>query len=263
VKTESIQNGTQINGSATPLERLEKTLGQFSAVAHKAKKHGFRITSHSFYRPKANELMADLRKEAILLRNFSRSKGDAGGALIALADMVDELSLQEPADELVRRLDSIEFHIKSDLAAALEASSDHSNAQAPFMPEDLIPRSVYRKILDEANRCFDARCCNGCAAMLRRIIESLIIEAFESLEIEHKLKGDDGEYLELKALIGKATAEPKLKLSRNTKNALPNLKFLGDLSVHGRRHFVLAGDLERVRNDARTAIQELASYFKP
>ena len=47
--------------------------------------------------------------------------------------------------------------------------------------------------------------------MLRRLVESLIIEAFEAHKIESKIKDSTGEYLELKALIGKATADADLK----------------------------------------------------
>jgi hypothetical protein len=96
---------------------------------------------------------------------------------------------------------------------------------------------------------------------LRRLVESLIIEAFEAHKIEARIKDSTGEYLELKALIGKAAADADLKLTRNTKGALPNLKFLGDLSVHSRRHLIRGDDLKGVRNDARVAIEELASHF--
>jgi hypothetical protein len=97
--------------------------------------------------------------------------------------------------------------------------------------------------------------------MLRRLVESFIIEAFEAYGIEAKIKDGAGEYLELKALIGKAITEPALKLTRNTRNALPNLKFLGDLSVHARRNLVRNDDLKGVRNDARSAMEELASHL--
>jgi hypothetical protein len=156
----------------------------------------------------------------------------------------------------------IRFHVEAELAAALQLkASDPCPANVMFLPPEIVPLSVYRKILEEVNRCHSACCYNGCAALIRRLVESLIIEAFEAHGLEGNIRGAGGEYLDLKALIGKAIAEPKLRLSRNTKNALPNLKLLGDLSAHSRKHFTLAGDLEKWHSDARITLQELASHL--
>ena len=142
-----------------------------------------------------------------------------------------------------------------------ENSAGIAADETPFITPEILKPGVYRKVLEEANRCFSADCPNACAAMLRRLVESLIIEAFEAHAIEAKVKDTTGEYLELKALIGKAVAEQKLNLSRNTRTALPHLKFVGDLSVHSRRNLIRNGDLKGIRNDARAAIEELASHM--
>jgi len=68
----------------------------------------------------------------------------------------------------------------------------------------------------------------------------------------------DGDYLEFGALIGKAAAEPKLRLTRNTKRVLPDLKFFGDLGVHNRMALVRKDDLDRLHNQVRAGVEELA-----
>jgi hypothetical protein len=158
-------------------------------------------------------------------------------------------------------LEEIEFKIKSDLAAEFEQPSSKplSTPSAEFLPNDMIEEKhfVPKKLLWEVNRCHDAACYNACAALLRRLIENLIIGAYERHGIADRIK-KDGDYIEFGALIGKAAAEPVLKLGRETKRVLPELKFYGDLGAHGRMSVVRYGDLERLHNQTRIAVDELA-----
>lgn len=59
-------------------------------------------------------------------------------------------------------------------------------------------------------------------------------------------------------LIGKAVAEGKLRLTKNTKRVLPTLKFLGDLGAHNRMALVRKDDLDRVHEGIRSGVEELA-----
>jgi hypothetical protein len=145
------------------------------------------------------------------------------------------------------------------VAAALDYYRELVSRPTPFLPADLIEdrHGVLRKILWEANRCYDAACYNACATMMRRLVESLLIGAFEGRQIAEAIKVT-GDYLEFGALLGKAVAEPALKLSRNTKRLLPALKFLGDLAAHNRMALVRKDDLDRHHEALRSGIEELA-----
>ena len=96
--------------------------------------------------------------------------------------------------------------------------------------------------------------------MMRRLLEICIIEAFEKKRIAHKIKGADGNYFQLSALVDLACTEEALPLSRNTKRALPKLKEIGHLSAHGRTFFARPDDLERVQFDFRVAFEELLHH---
>ena len=93
--------------------------------------------------------------------------------------------------------------------------------------------------------------------MVRRLTESLIVEAFEHHNIEDKIK-KDGNYFDFSGLIGMAIAEQKLGLTRNTKRVLPDLKFFGDLGVHNRKALVRKDDLDKLHQAIRSAVEELA-----
>ncbi|HTZ95484.1 MAG TPA: DUF4145 domain-containing protein [Terriglobales bacterium] len=234
------------------------------SYAKTAAKHGFKLDTHSYYVGKARESVTKLRHDYLLMKSrYPRDPfPDIAKQLDAIEEPVSriEQGLHLPPDDLLDAIEQVALRVGSDLRVAIQTKSDNQ-LNEPFITPEILPLGVYRKVLDEANRCFAQGCPNACAAMLRRLVESLIIEAFESKAIEERIKDSSGEYLELKALIGKATSEPALKLTRNTRNALPHLKFLGDMSVHARRNLVRPDDLRGVRNDARVAIEELASHL--
>lgn len=239
-------------------------IGDFGRALRAAIKNRYNLGTHRTYAPRARAALANLRKNFLLLK---RDYPDARFPRVAfqitaiepLVSKVIELFPSEPR-EMLRLLQELQFKVDSDLAAELDApEATPSLAPAvPFLPNDLVPdrHGVLQKILWEANRCYDAACYNACAAMMRRLIENLIIEAFERLGVGDRIR-QSGEYLEFGALIGKAAAEPMLRLTRNTKRVLPDLKFLGDLGVHNRMALVRKDDLNRIHNALRGGVEEL------
>jgi len=93
--------------------------------------------------------------------------------------------------------------------------------------------------------------------MIRRLLETLIIEAFEHHRIESRIKTSAGDYLRLEELVNKALSCTAWTLGRNTKRALPRLKSAGDLSAHSRRYIAHRSDIDRMHSDLRVAAQEL------
>jgi hypothetical protein len=252
------------SGVLGPLQGFIAALAELEKAAKMARKHRLALVAENHYALKARTALGYLRRDLTVLRaEFSSGRNiDVSKQIDILADLAKDLSLEKGPIGILKSVADIRFHVESEVAAALHLMINNDVPHgAKFLPSEIVPQSIYRKILDEINRCYAVSCYNGCAALMRRLIESLIIEAFETYGLEGNIKSPGGEYLELKALIGKAIAEPRLKLSRNTKNSLPNLKLLGDLSVHGRKHFTLAGDLEKWHSDARIALQELASHL--
>ena len=98
---------------------------------------------------------------------------------------------------------------------------------------------------------------DACAVMMRKLIETLIIEVFEGHGIAAKIQTPARDFLQLDGLIGKVTGEPTWNLSRTTKRALSDVKQLGDNSAHGRRFAAHRGDIDDLRLGFRAAVQEL------
>jgi hypothetical protein len=119
-------------------------------------------------------------------------------------------------------------------------------------------RAYIERIVFQINGCYEHGWFDGCAVMMRRMLETLIIECFESHGIDEKIKNPvTGDFLYLAELISRALAEPSWNLARNTKRALPKLKNIGDQSAHSRRYVAHREDIDGLASDFRSVCQEL------
>ena len=118
-------------------------------------------------------------------------------------------------------------------------------------------RGYLERICFQVNGCFEQGWFDGCAVMMRRLVETLLIEAFEHHKIDSKVKHPTtGDFLHLRDLIDRALQEPSWNLTRVTKTALPRLKSLGDQSAHSRRYNARREDIDRVSNEFRVCCEE-------
>ena len=98
---------------------------------------------------------------------------------------------------------------------------------------------------------------DACAVMIRRLIETLIIETFEKHGVAENIKGASGDYMFLRDLITATLKETAWSPSRNLKAALPKLKDIGDKSAHNRFFIAKRGDIQPLIGDIRLVVQEL------
>ena len=141
-------------------------------------------------------------------------------------------------------------------------SSPYENG-APAYSHNVIPVSLTRgtrgyieRIANQVNGCYEKGWYDSCAVMIRRLLETLIIEAFEHNKLSASIKNTQGDFLYLNDLIGRALSEDSWNLSRNTKSALKKLKSVGDKSAHSRRFNARKWDIDKVVDDLRTASEE-------
>jgi hypothetical protein len=126
----------------------------------------------------------------------------------------------------------------------------------------LVTRSYLEKVAHQINGCYDNGWYDACSVMLRRFIETLIIEVFEAHNISDKIKNGDGDFYYLSDLITKMMGEQSWNLTRNTKRSLPKLKDLGDKSAHNRRFNALRNDIDILIPDIRVVTQEFLVLAK-
>lgn len=118
-------------------------------------------------------------------------------------------------------------------------------------------RDYIEKIANQINGTYSNGWFDACAVMIRRLMETLIIESFEKHGISSRIKNSQGDFFYLRDLITKTLSEESWNLSRNCKAALPRLKDVGDKSAHSRRFVAQRGDIVRLLDDIRIVVQEL------
>lgn len=167
----------------------------------------------------------------------SNERGRAGGQILT-----DFKTLILPA------LDTRKVHLASDALFPLEIVKDS--------------RTYIVKIAEQAAGCYDLGYYDASAVMLRRLLETLIIECFEAHGISSNIKNSEGNLLFLEDLITKFLEQDggKWNVGRNTKRALPNLKRVGDQSAHSRFFIAKKPDIDKMKDDVRTAIEELVHH---
>jgi hypothetical protein len=129
----------------------------------------------------------------------------------------------------------------------------------PVIPFEIVrsTKGYLEKIVHQINGTYGSGWYDACAVMIRRLIETLIIETFEKHKIANNIKGPSGDFLYLSDLINKALNESTWNLSRNSRQSLPKLKDIGDKSAHSRRFNAVRNDIDKAIPDLRVAVQEL------
>jgi hypothetical protein len=121
-------------------------------------------------------------------------------------------------------------------------------------------RGYIEDVCKQLNGCFHASYYDAASVMLRRLVETLIIEAYEYLNRKAEIQDTDGNYFMLKNLVDRAngkTPHTGINLGRDAKKTLEDVKALGDKSAHNRRFIAHAPDLINIQAGVRTTVQEL------
>ena len=115
-------------------------------------------------------------------------------------------------------------------------------------------RGYIECIVKQINGTYEKGWYDSCAVMIRRLLETLIIEAFEHHKRVTAIQNPAGDFFYLRDLIQATLAESAWNLGRNVKSALPRLKDIGDKSAHSRRYVAHRNWYQRKIVCNRTAI---------
>ena len=237
---------------ASPDIQLQRLVEKAIDVAKKARRNRASLSGLNFYADK----LAKLKTDAFV--SFQQLNDPSVGDISAMAEMVQ---LVFAADTDYKRRVEAERNLLHELKTKKWQSI---SANSVSEDEGLFPLSLIAKtrrgylmtVGRQMNGCFASGWYDAAAVMMRRLLETSIIEAFEAHHIDAKIKNAQGEFLQLSDLVGAAVAETSWNLSRNTKKALPNLRDVGHISAHSRRYTAQKGDISKVSQDARIAIEE-------
>lgn len=213
------------------------------------------------------------QKAIVILWNEAQ-RGSLGLTVYGLSKKMTDLRVGNPnrarlAKDLRKAPEIItigeRFHIKAGLSSRVRQliggaeDTPTVDLSSAYIPEEIWrgTRGYIEKVALQMCGCWEQRFYDATAVMLRRLAETLIIEAYEKLTREREVLDQDGNYLMLGSLVDRCSSQNGIGLGREAKVALKEIKEHGDRSAHNRRINAVRPELERIRGGARTAVEEL------
>lgn len=123
-----------------------------------------------------------------------------------------------------------------------------------------INRTNINKLVDQINHCYEHNCYDACAVLMRKLFETVLILAYENLQIASEIKDSTGNYYMLESISGNAKNNLKLNLSREPKKSLDRIRDVGNYSAHNIYYNATKKDIDDVSNLYRLVMEEL--YYK-
>ena len=121
-------------------------------------------------------------------------------------------------------------------------------------------RRYIEAVCKQLNGCFRSAYYDAASVMLRRLLETLIIEAYEHLKRQNEIQDGGANYLMLRDLVERACGEKGhagLSLGRDSKTTLKEVRDVGNWSAHARRYNAYAADLTKIQAGVRMTVQDL------
>ena len=122
---------------------------------------------------------------------------------------------------------------------------------------DKMPPYIVR-LVPQINGSYEHEWYEGAAMVLRRLMETLIIELYSRRGWSQDVQ-DPGtnEFVPLKALIGKLNGDARLHMQRRTIDGLNKVKEVGDTAAHDFRIRIRKSDLDKIQSAVRLTCERL------
>jgi hypothetical protein len=124
---------------------------------------------------------------------------------------------------------------------AMEARFPHLSEKSQDVVEagTILPEVDYQKtrgyietLAKQINASYEHNIFDGCAVLMRRLVEVLLVLSYRHLKIESAIQDAKGNFHMLDGIINDAKTNSTLALSRNTKSNLETFRQLGNFSAH-------------------------------
>jgi Domain of unknown function (DUF4145) len=233
----SVENtdGSKPNPDHSPQDALVECAQSALTVAKTARKNGKPLNGANFYASKMTKLQADA---ALALKRFPTVDSAKHAKLAALVGSILSKECVSSTDRC-KATDELQFLLRTEWTN-VKADNGHVEQKGVF-PLSLIEKTGRKYLVTvcrQINGCYASGWYDACAVMMRRLLETSIIMAFESRKIDNKVKEPGtGDFFQLTRLIDTALAEPSWNLPRTVRKKLPELRDLGHRSAHN-RYFV-------------------------
>lgn len=158
------------------------------------------------------------------------------------------------------------YRLEGSYSLLLEKTIDTEFVPVPT--DNLFPLSIFEntrgylvEFAGEASCSYDFSLYNSCFFMLRKLLETLIIELFERHGLESQIKNGNGGYFFLSDLISRMVGEKSWHLTKIVREDILKVKKLADSSVHSKRFSARKTDIDNLKTEIRIILQELVNLI--
>jgi hypothetical protein len=160
--------------------------------------------------------------------------------------------------ELRRHIDML---VVSEIEPAVKAAK---SLGSEFIPLEIVngTRGYLVNVTKQVNGCFQTDYCfDACGVMLRRLLETLIIEVFEKKGLQDRILDPRGNYLMFTDLVAKLINSPETPVGRTTKKELPVIANVLNNCAHNRTFNISKTQLVSFQATLIISIQELIALW--
>ncbi|MEZ4677139.1 MAG: DUF4145 domain-containing protein [Caldilineaceae bacterium] len=234
---------------------------EICSVTKTAFKNKKSLSGSNFYGNKFHDLLVEISRLEIGIRKLIVASGLENCEEEKFSPYLN--TLKSPATPSAKKTDSLKqlrLFFKSELLPRLEGlKANHVPESEQVLPMTVVQntRGYIERIALQANGCYEHQWYDACAVMIRRLVETLIIQLYEAKGKAPEIQDKDGNFSMLNVLVNKITTDTSWNLGRETKAALPLLKSVGDRSAHNRHYLANKADIDKVLPGLRVTVDDL------
>jgi len=204
--------------------------------------------NQAFEERSANELADDLRDEGLGKPNVKRLNAELKRNKMAVAG---------------KERGTFQINVKflDDLNKTYGSLLDFKEVEvsSSILSIELVQgtRRYIEQMAHQINGTYDYGFYDACAVMIRRLMESLIIEVFIYKQKADEIKIDGKIFFDLENLIKKFSTHNDFHFGRNILKNMLLIKEIGDTAAHDRTYITSPQDIDDNKMNIRKVIQEL------
>ncbi len=221
--------------------------------------------------------LTELEKVKHLMFYFRKLEGNEDFEVSHLANRINLAGFAKPnVSRLSKKLNQSKDFVKGKEKGTFKLSYKQSKNLETVFPElneeseeisslsTVLPHSLFNgtrgyieKLSLQINASYENNITDGCAVLMRRLIEILLILAYDHVSKKNEIQDCDGELKSLNYIINYTVSNQALGLSKGTKDCLDIFRKLGNFAAHRIEYNCRKQELKNVIMEYRVAIEEL------
>jgi len=127
-----------------------------------------------------------------------------------------------------------------------------------ILPETLMKqtRGYIESLSKQINASYNQNIFDGCAVLMRRLLEVLLIHSYEAVDLDSQII-ENGGFRNLRFIINHTCSTKPFKLSKDSIEILDNFRQLGNFSAHRIQYNAKRKDIDNIKLQYRMTIEEL------